>query len=302
MWVRKDFPSLYDLAERQGGVVTKQQAVSHGDRYETQKLRIDNGVWKERFGCLVLTNPPLGQDWIDASALTLRYGREAIITGPIALRIARIPITNPLVLVAGKTPNTPVPGVRLLRDTSSRLFGHSQHFTYALAADAITDTLLHVDESTSKQLLDTALQRHWLTINRLSEVLERRRAVGRSGIAKLERLLRWSQAGTRSEAERRAWPLLQKAARIRWVANYPITIDGHIVAEADFAAPGLRLCIEIDGRAYHSDDRSFENDRARQNLLVLAGWTVLRFTWKQITEQPHEVIRQVREAISRLCP
>jgi very-short-patch-repair endonuclease len=36
--------------------------------------------------------------------------------------------------------------------------------------------------------------------------------------------------------------------------------------------------IEIDGRLYHTGAEVFETDRRRQNLLVLDGWCVLRFT------------------------
>jgi len=92
-------------------------------------------------------------------------------------------------------------------------------------------------------------------------------------------------------------PLLRRVPGVGWRANYPILHDGQVIAEADFAAPELKLCIEIDGRAYHSDRATFENDRARQNALVLAGWTVLRFTWEQITAQPDEVVRQVMLAV-----
>jgi hypothetical protein len=41
-------------------------------------------------------------------------------------------------------------------------------------------------------------------------------------------------------------------------------------------------------------------DRWRQNLLILDGWCVLRFTWTMIEEQPEKVIAMVREAIEML--
>ena len=50
----------------------------------------------------------------------------------------------------------------------------------------------------------------------------------------------------------------------------------------------LKLAIEI------------ETDRRRQDLLVLDGWFVLRFTWTMIEEHPEEVIPIVREAIEIL--
>lgn len=51
---------------------------------------------------------------------------------------------------------------------------------------------------------------------------------------------------------------------------------------------------------YHTGTEVFETDRRRQDLLVLAGWLVLRFTWTMIEEHPEEVIAMVREAIEML--
>jgi very-short-patch-repair endonuclease len=55
------------------------------------------------------------------------------------------------------------------------------------------------------------------------------------------------------------------------------------------------MVIEIDGRLYHTGAEVFETDRRRQNLLVLDGWCVLRFTWAMIEEHPEEVIAMMRE-------
>jgi len=39
------------------------------------------------------------------------------------------------------------------------------------------------------------------------------------------------------------------------------------------------VVVEIDGWVAHSGKQSFVDDRRRQNRLVRAGYTVLRFTW-----------------------
>lgn len=56
----------------------------------------------------------------------------------------------------------------------------------------------------------------------------------------------------------------------------------------------------MDGRAWHSAGDRFQRDRTRQNALVAAGYTVLRFTWFDVTERPEYVIRTVREMIGNL--
>lgn len=74
---------------------------------------------------------------------------------------------------------------------------------------------------------------------------------------------------------------------------------GRFVARVDLAYPAQRIAIEADGRAHHSDPADFERDRVRQNRLVLAGWTVLRFTWRDVLERSHAIEAEVRAALVR---
>jgi very-short-patch-repair endonuclease len=74
-------------------------------------------------------------------------------------------------------------------------------------------------------------------------------------------------------------------------------VDGFRV---DFAYPDVRLGIEVDGYDPHGARKAFDADRERQNRLVLAGWTVIRFTWTQVVREPGNVARQVRAALGAL--
>lgn len=92
---------------------------------------------------------------------------------------------------------------------------------------------------------------------------------------------------------------LLRAAGIRgWVANRPLRIRGRLVFP-DVRFPAQRLVLEFDGEAVHGDHAQFEDDRRRQNLLVLEGYRVLRFTWEMVVRHPEEVIAIIREALSR---
>jgi very-short-patch-repair endonuclease len=65
----------------------------------------------------------------------------------------------------------------------------------------------------------------------------------------------------------------------------------------DFAYVAQKIAVECDGFGTHGTRHAFEDDRRRQNLLVLAGWRVLRFTWRQVTGSPDWVAAQVRRAL-----
>lgn len=61
------------------------------------------------------------------------------------------------------------------------------------------------------------------------------------------------------------------------VQQHGVKVDDHRF-KLDLAYPEIRLAIEVDGFAVHSTRSAFDHDRIRENLLVTAGWTVLRFT------------------------
>jgi hypothetical protein len=67
-------------------------------------------------------------------------------------------------------------------------------------------------------------------------------------------------------------------------------ITGHGWAcRADFLWRRERLVVEPDGRAFHMNRRAFEHDRVRDERLTLAGYTIVRFTWRQVVREPHTV-------------
>jgi very-short-patch-repair endonuclease len=142
------------------------------------------------------------------------------------------------------------------------------------------------------ELRDRALQQQWideLTITRsISEQL------GRTGNAQLRRLRNEIVAGAQAASERLLHAILRGAGLTGWVPQYRVRVGGRI-RFIDVAFPESRIAIEVDGRRAHDDfsDR-FDDDRARQNDLVAAGWRVLRFTWSQL-QDPAYVISRIRQ-------
>jgi very-short-patch-repair endonuclease len=75
--------------------------------------------------------------------------------------------------------------------------------------------------------------------------------------------------------------------------QHPVTV-GDRTFHLDLAWPAERVFLEADGFAYHRTRRDFLHDRERQNLLVVAGWQPLRYTWPVATDDPGRVVRQLR--------
>jgi very-short-patch-repair endonuclease len=71
-------------------------------------------------------------------------------------------------------------------------------------------------------------------------------------------------------------------------------IGGHAF---DFAWPDRRVVVETDGWQAHSGPHAFQADRTLSNALQLQGWTVLRFTWRDLTKRPDDVVAALRTAL-----
>lgn len=95
-----------------------------------------------------------------------------------------------------------------------------------------------------------------------------------------------------SELERKFLRLVRHAGLPEPSRQYRI---GH--RRVDFAYPESRVAIELDGVAFHGSPSAIASDRRRQNQLVLAGWTVLRFGWEDVTRDEVAVRSIVSAAV-----
>jgi very-short-patch-repair endonuclease len=65
----------------------------------------------------------------------------------------------------------------------------------------------------------------------------------------------------------------------------------------DFVWHDARLVVEVDSWSAHSSPHAFQADRTLSNAVQLAGWTILRFTYRDVTRRPRLVAAQVRQAL-----
>lgn len=120
---------------------------------------------------------------------------------------------------------------------------------------------------------------------------------GTFGNAQRQRVLRSLAANPWSHAERVMHGLLAGAGIDGWVANHGLRLEGRWVIP-DILFEEHQLVLEVDGYAHHSSIDDWQRDLERQNVLVSAGYRVLRFTWTDLTQRPGLTIKRVRRAIS----
>lgn len=132
-------------------------------------------------------------------------------------------------------------------------------------------------------------------------------------VGELQRQLDRRPSGRGSARARAVLPVADGRAEspmesvLRWllhVAGLPApdlqfavrSAGGVFVGRADLAWPDRKVLVEFDGNV-HRERAVFVNDVRRQNALVAAGWTVLRFTSADVLGRPDDVVAQIRRAL-----
>jgi len=64
--------------------------------------------------------------------------------------------------------------------------------------------------------------------------------------------------------------------------------------QVDCHWPHLRLIVELDGWEGHSTRSAFQDDRARDRALKVAGYSVIHLTWAQLDSEPAQVAADLR--------
>ncbi|MDT4917074.1 MAG: hypothetical protein QOH89_1774 [Pseudonocardiales bacterium] len=156
----------------------------------------------------------------------------------------------------------------------------------------VLDLLGWLDAASALRLADRAVQRHWLDRgdceSRVSQYPKRR------GNTRLRKLAARLGDGAAADSERVLHRLLRRAGVRGWIPNHPVWVGGSLLGVIDVAIPARRIAIEVDGMAYHTDVDRFQRDRSKHNALTALGWTVLRFTWADLTQRPDYVIGMLR--------
>lgn len=157
-------------------------------------------------------------------------------------------------------------------------------------------TLLDLCEDATRREVERALDRaevqRVLDTAALDDVLSR--AGGRRGAGLLASVLAVHRAGstlTRSRLEEAFLKICRTAGLPPDAVNAWIPYRDGGGAEADFLWRERKLIVEVDGRDVHTTRRAFESDRRRDQRLATLGYRVIRFTWRQVVDEPAYVAR-----------
>jgi hypothetical protein len=295
----QDLDATRALAGRtRWGLFTREHARAAGFSDRQIGTRLRTGRWQRVLGAALAEAQTPVDSWVRAQAVPLTWP-DAVVALRCAARLHGLPID------AGRTVDVVVPSPRPPR------LGLSAH-AFAIAPDdydrwgdalvtrrtrTIVDCLGHLPADEALDLAAWVHSRRLLSAAALEAWLDRHpRAWGN---AQRRQMLIRLRTGRLSAGEDLLHDILRGARIDGWIGGASLLEHVGVLAHADAYFPRVRLVVEVDGRRAHDDGR-FQSDRTRQNTLVTAGCTVLRFTWRDLTEQRDAVAATVRATLQRL--
>jgi very-short-patch-repair endonuclease len=291
-------------AQRQHGLITHSQAVRVGMTRRQIELRMASGAWERVLPQVyrVAGSPP--SDEADLMAATLWAGEGAAASRRSAAALwGLIEIRGQLAEITSHR-KISCPGVLV-------------HRSYSLPPEDITRlrsipvttaarTLLDLGAVLSIDALERALERALhkkLTRMELLEVcFHRWTRQGRLGAGKWRRLLELrdpSLEATATDFETRMSQLTRRHGLPTPLRQYSVFEGDQFVARLDFAYPIEKVAIECDSEEWHLGRKPWQRDMRRYNALTALGWSVLRFSWWDVTDHPHQVASRIGDVLAR---
>jgi hypothetical protein len=162
----------------------------------------------------------------------------------------------------------------------------------------IFDLAAVVDLRTLERALHEAEVRELRDRVSLPMLLER--YPGRRGARKLRAVLGSGEpvAFTRNEFEEAFLALVDAYGLPRPRMNADLALRGRFF-EIDALWERERVAVELDSRSVHGTKKRFESDRQRDRTLVAEGWRTMRVTWRQLQEEPAEVVEDLKLALGQ---
>lgn len=289
-----------EAAAVQNAVFTAQQARDAGYSAKQVRHRLRSGQWTVVLGSVYAdrTAPLTAVSLARAAALAAGTGASVshVTSGVLwDLKVPRDPEAHVIVDLQRRLR---IPGLRTHRiELAESEMAVLDGIPCTSLLRTMVDCLLWLPEEAGRTMAVDALRRGLVTVDELRAAL--RRTGQRHGLGRAWSVIADIGGGAHSEAEVRVHSLLRRGGVGGWTANEAVYDDDGLIGFVDLLFADAWVVVEIDGRAYHSDDLAFQRDRTRQNRLIRAGYRVLRFTWDDVVSRPDEVMGQVREALIR---
>lgn len=279
-------------------LITTRQLHTAGLPRGSVEWRVANGSLHPRFRGVYLVGHPIPVPGAAELAAVLACGERAFVSHRSAAVLWGLVETSGDavdVTVVGRRSRSRA-GLRVHRvdDLSEADSGERGGIPITAPARTLIDFASTTGAEEAERSIAEAFALKLVTEMQLRSAIER--APGRAGVARIQAILGRPGGAkrTRSGGERAMLRLIRAAQLPAPRTNYPVA--GY---SADFCWPDHRLIVELDGYDFHSGRPALERDHRRDIVHKNAGYEVLRFTARQLAEEPLLVIANIARALDR---
>lgn len=137
----------------------------------------------------------------------------------------------------------------------------------------------------------------------LATIADLRRAVEvgrRPGVLRIREALPFIRTRSWSPQETRTRLVLVRDARLpEPELNWPVLVDGAVVANIDLAYPDVMLGLEYEGEHHMTDAAQWAKDIRRTEMLADLGWRIMRVTKRDLDTLRGPFVARVRSRVLR---
>lgn len=288
-----------EIASAQHGVITRRQLEEVGLSTSSIDRRLYSGRLTPLYPDVYIIGGSAKSEAQTLMGAVLSMGRGAALSHQSAAAMWSILPTPGRIHVATPRPRWKEKPFVVHRSTDlgPRYVASVEGIPTTNPARTIVDLGAVVGRRTVGLALDTALRQGSVALTDVEDVIDRVARKGRSGVgharAVIEQRRRWL-SDTESVLEDLFRQLVQDAGLpVPQPQVHVRDSIGRTIARVDFAYPDRKLAIELDGFRYHSDPEAFTRDRTRQNALLSTGYRLLRYTARDLRENPVRVVAEV---------
>lgn len=146
-------------------------------------------------------------------------------------------------------------------------------------------------------VIDAARRHHGISRTLLPATVAAHARRGRPGIEDLRRAVVDDEM-PHSDFERLVARWLTDEGITGWVLHHRIVVPQRGPVELDVAWPELRISLELEGCDHRLRSKVHDDDTERQNWISLAGYTVLRTTYRRWIGHTLSVLAEIEAALA----
>jgi hypothetical protein len=304
-----NFHQVSQLAEKQGGLITRPQLTALGYLDGSISYAIDEGLLIRQLKGIYRLKSTIVTRETHLWAALLWAGDGAVLSHHTAgwlWKLEGLGRKPPDVIELSVPIDRQLVSHKTIRAWRTRTLVHAKDWAKlgGLPVTSVARTLIDLAKTLSPKNLehayDSAVRRNRETAAAVFDAIKRLGTRGRRGVEELIEIASRNELGcTQSWLEDEVRIALRNANVRLPLPQFQINDDdGRQICISDFAWPEVCVVVAADSYEHHGlDRRGFEKDRLQLSKLSAIGWRVVPITYRRLVSDEAGFIRELKQAL-----